>query len=215
MTGVIGVGGWEKATASPRSSPAGGRRPIQNRLGALLARGMPREGPRRFMTFWLATGARSQYDSALALVGFDEVAATVLLPAFFVAFGAEGLFFAEADGAQAVGGDALRDEVLLDGAGATVAEAQVVFRGAAFVAMAFDGHSELRIVAQKFRGVRKSFAGVRANVGFIEIEIGVAHFLEEQGIGQVGTGAGIRRRRRGYGDARAGVGRAAGTGGGD
>ena len=42
-------------------------------------------------------------------VGFDEVAAAIFLPALFVGFGAEGLFFAEADGVEAVGGDALGD----------------------------------------------------------------------------------------------------------
>jgi hypothetical protein len=43
------------------------------------------------------------------LLGADEVASAVLLPAGFVALGAEGLFFAEADGADAVGGDAQGD----------------------------------------------------------------------------------------------------------
>ena len=61
------------------------------------------------------------------LLRANEVAAAILLPARFVALRAEGLFFAEADGADAIGGDAQRDEVLLDGAGAAVSERKVVF----------------------------------------------------------------------------------------
>jgi len=43
---------------------------------------------------------------AVKSVGGDEVAAAVLLPAGLVGFHAEGLLLAEADGADAVGGDA-------------------------------------------------------------------------------------------------------------
>jgi len=73
------------------------------------------------------------------LLGADEVAAAVLLPAGFGALGAEGLFFAEAYGADAIGGDAQGDEILLDGAGAAIAKSEVVFGGAALIAVAFDG----------------------------------------------------------------------------
>src|SRR5216684_1077713 len=86
-------------------------------------------------------------------VGFHEMAATVLLPASFGALHAEGLFLAEADGADAVGGDAERNGVLLHGVGTANAEGQVVFRGAALVAVAFDDHFEARIVFQEIRGL--------------------------------------------------------------
>jgi hypothetical protein len=59
------------------------------------------------------------------LLGHDKVAAAVLLPAGFVALHAEGLFFAVADSADAVGADAQRNHVLLDGGGATVAGARL------------------------------------------------------------------------------------------
>src|SRR5271165_7210938 len=61
------------------------------------------------------------------LIGLYEVSATVLLPAVFVAFKAEGLLFAKAHGAQAVGRDTLRDQVLFD-------------RRAALVAVALNGN---------------------------------------------------------------------------
>jgi hypothetical protein len=43
------------------------------------------------------------------LICADEMAAAILLVAGFTGFGAERLFFAVADGAEAIGGDAQRD----------------------------------------------------------------------------------------------------------
>src|SRR6267154_1315460 len=88
-----------------------------------------------------------------ALLGADEVAAAVLLPAGFGALGAEGLFFAEAYGADAIGGDAQGDEILLYCAGAAIAKSEVVFGGAALVAMAFDGYANAGVIAQEFGGL--------------------------------------------------------------
>src|SRR6267378_168745 len=98
------------------------------------------------------------------LLGADEVAAAILLPARFVVLVAEGLFLAEADGADAIGGDAQGNEILLDGAGAAIAEREVVFGGAALVAVAFDGHAKLRIVAKELSGRGERLARVGANV---------------------------------------------------
>ena len=70
---------------------------------------------------WAFGAQRCCAPTGWRLLGADEVASAVLLPAGFVALGAEGLFFAEADGADAVGGDAQGDEILLDGAGAAIA----------------------------------------------------------------------------------------------
>ena len=113
------------------------------------------------------------------LVRFDEMAAAVLLPAGLVALHAERLLFAVADGGDAVGGNAEGDEVLLGGVGATIAESEVVFGGAALVAMTLDGYFDLRVVLQEVRSLGKSVTSVGANVGLVEVEISVAHFLEE------------------------------------
>ena len=113
------------------------------------------------------------------LLGHDEVAAAVLLPAGFVALHAERLFFAIADGADAVGADAQRNHVLLDCRGATIAQRKVVFGGTALIAVTFDDDFDLRVIAQKIGGFAESAARVGANVRFIQIEIGVLHVLEE------------------------------------
>src|SRR5258708_17659551 len=107
------------------------------------------------------------------LLGADEVAAAILLPARFVVLVAEGLFLAEADGADAIGGDAQGNEILLDGAGAAIAEREVVFGGPALVAMAFNGHANLRVVAQAVGGFGELLAGIRANVSLVGIDISI------------------------------------------
>src|SRR5258706_1535793 len=154
-------------------------------------------------------------DTPDGLLGADEVAAAILLPAGFVALVAEGLFFAEADGADAIGGEAQGDEILLDGAGAAIAEREVVLGGTALVAVAFDGDAELRVIAQEVSGLGECCAGVRANVCFVEIKIGVLDFLWEERI-QVRRGRGFYRRR-GHADrnTRGGVCGTAGTARGD
>jgi len=68
-----------------------------------------------------------------------------LLPAVFGALGAERLFFAVADGADAVAGDAGAHECSFYGVSAVVAESQVVFGRAAFIAMAFDRETDSRM----------------------------------------------------------------------
>src|SRR5436190_2199117 len=67
------------------------------------------------------------------------MAATILLPAGFGALHAERLLLAEADGAEAVGRDAQRDEILLDGTGAAITEAEVIFGRPTLIAMTCDG----------------------------------------------------------------------------
>src|SRR6266436_320551 len=104
-----------------------------------------------------------------------EMAAAVLLPAGLGALHAEGLFLAEAHGA-----------------GAAVAQAQVVFSGPALVAVAFDDHFEARIAFQEIGGFRERGASIGTNVGFVVVEIGVAHFTQEK---FVVRGARGRRRR--------------------
>src|SRR4051812_3132075 len=105
------------------------------------------------------------------LLGADEVAAAILLIAVFGRLHTEGLFFAEADGIDAIGGDAQRDQVLLGGAGAAIAESEVVFGGTALVAMAFNGDALGRVVAEILGGFAESGASVGTNVGLVEVKV--------------------------------------------
>src|SRR5258706_13805257 len=93
------------------------------------------------------------------------MAATVLLVARLVVLVAEGLLLAEANGAEAVGRNAQRNEVLLDGAGAAIAQAQVVFRGAPLVAVAFDGCSYRWVPLQEVRSLAEGPRSVGTNFG--------------------------------------------------
>jgi hypothetical protein len=145
----------------------------------------------------------------------DEVAAAVLLPAAFIGFSAEGLFLAVADGAEIGGRNAQIDEVLLDGVGTAIAESEVVLGGAAFVAVAFDDDLCIRIALEERSGFLERCAGVRTDIGLVEVEVSVADFLIEE-FGEGGSLGRRRRRRRCVdGDADGGIGAAAGTAGGD
>src|SRR6266513_2827429 len=125
------------------------------------------------------------------------MAATGLLPAGLVALVAEGLLLAEADGAEAIG---------------RIAQGQVVFRGATLVAVAFDGRLDGRVPLQEVRGLRKGSASVGTNVGFVVVEIGIAHFSQKEFVVR-GPLWRRRRRRRIHSDGCSGAGGAAGTGG--
>src|ERR1700683_3113871 len=109
-----------------------------------------------------------------------EMRTAILLPARFIVLGAEWPLFAPAHRIHAVGGNAERNKVILGSLGAAFTEANVVFRRAALIAMALDGHADLRIRAQEFRGLGQVSAGVATNIGFVEVEIGVLHVLLEQ-----------------------------------
>jgi len=64
--------------------------------------------------------------------------------------------------------------------GAAIAKSEVVFSGAAFVAVAFNGDVSEWVALEEGSGLFERYAGVRTNVGLIEIEISVTHFLGEE-----------------------------------
>src|SRR5512133_3322841 len=105
--------------------------------------------------------------------------AAILLPAVFAALGAEGLFFAIADGANTVRRYACLDQRSLRGVRAVVAQRQVVLGGTTLVAMSLDGELD--------RGVRLQEVGIRRNgrliagakVVFIIIKEDVLHVTSE------------------------------------
>jgi len=82
--------------------------------------------------------------------------------------GCRRAFLCRAYGADAIGGDAQGDEILLDGAGAAIAKSEVVFGGAALIAVAFDGYANAGVIAQEFGGLGERIASVGADVRFVE-----------------------------------------------
>src|SRR5208282_3838839 len=81
----------------------------------------------------------------------DKVVAPVLRPAGFVVLVAQRQLFAIADRRHAAGVDAQRLEVILGGLRALGAERNIVFLGAALVAVPFDLHVGLRMVRKPGR----------------------------------------------------------------
>src|SRR5437667_91990 len=84
------------------------------------------------------------FRSLLALL-HAEVGAAVLRPAGLVVLGAERSLLTIAHQRQAVLGDALPDQIIDGGAGATLAEHQVVLVGAPLVTVALDEHQHVAV----------------------------------------------------------------------
>src|ERR1700758_4690361 len=106
--------------------------------------------------------------------------AAILLPALLVTFRAERPLLAPAYRVDPVGGNAQREKIVLGSLRAPLAEAQVVFRRAALVAVAFDRNVNRRIGAQKFGVFGQCIACVGTNICFVEIEKGIANILLEE-----------------------------------
>src|ERR1700730_1729594 len=138
----------------------------------------------------------------------DKMTTAILLVAVLGCLHAKRFFLAEAHGVKTVRRETERNEVLLDGAGTAIAEGKVVFGRATLIAVTFNGDLDLRIVPQELSGFGESVAGIRANVCFVEIEVGVAHFLQKEFVHGRFV---LRCSRRANGDSGAGSSRAAGT----
>src|SRR5579862_4427792 len=129
-----------------------------------------------------------------SLLLVDEMAAAILLPTSFVAFGAERFFFAVADRLDAAGADAKRGQSGLNRARALIAQRQVVLGGTALVAVSFNREIHVRMLSEELRiGLYRRLL-VSANVGLIVVKIDVLHVLIEQVL--IGHIRGGRRRRR-------------------
>src|SRR5262250_2842367 len=77
---------------------------------------------------------------------------------------------AVADRRDAPRRDAERDEHVLDRLGAALAKREVVFAGAALVAMSFDRHRDIRIAAQPLRLTAQDLLPLRLDVGLVIVE---------------------------------------------
>src|ERR1019366_4825810 len=94
----------------------------------------------------------------------------------FVLLGTLRAFLAVADGLQPVGGDAKSLQELFGGAGAAVAQPEVVLGGAAFVAMALDDDGRI------------------GDIGLIVVEVSVQDFRRDA-LRKGNRRRGSRRRR--------------------
>src|SRR5471030_1570796 len=109
-------------------------------------------------------------------------AATVAGPGAFVGTDNFRPFLAVADGLDAIGGQALRDQVLADGRRPALAEGEVVLARAALVAMAFDGDLVGRILFQPSSLLVQRRPAIGANRGHVGVEIhAVTDVLPEVG----------------------------------
>src|ERR1017187_9856819 len=103
-----------------------------------------------------------------SLLLINEMAAAVLLPASFVAFCAEGLFLAVADGFDPAGADAARRQCSLHRTGALVAQSQVIVSRSALVAVSFNRDVYIGMLIEEL------------HVGLVVVEVNILHVLAEQ-----------------------------------
>src|SRR6266567_6879341 len=102
-----------------------------------------------------------------------EVSPPVLLPALLGGLSALGAIFAVRDGGQAVRRQAQVDEETFHRCSAAVSQAQVVLFAAALVAVALNRNTEVGVGLQSICVGGQSLLGVGADVGLVEIKIGV------------------------------------------
>ena len=86
-----------------------------------------------------------------ALLLVHEVPNAILLPAGFVRFGAERFFLAVADRLDAIAAHAALNEGILYRVGAIRAQRQVVFSGAALVAVSLNRDVDVGMLLQELR----------------------------------------------------------------
>ena len=113
-----------------------------------------------------------------ALLAAGEMRAPVSLPATFVGLRADRAFLAVADGLQPVRRNSQLDQEVAGGTGAAIAQAEVIFRGSALVAVPFHvdgGVGEIGEDALQRVGVgRQRGARVVANIVRIVVEERIA-----------------------------------------
>src|SRR5579872_512024 len=111
------------------------------------------------------------------LLARREMHAPVLLPAGFVRFRTLRPFLAVADRLDAIPRHAEADEEFLGRGGAAVAQAEVVFRRSALVAMTFDHDRRVREIAQDGLDgggiLRQHALRVAADVTLVVIEVSI------------------------------------------
>ena len=121
--------------------------------------------------------------------------ATILLPASFVALGAERLLFPVADRLDAAGIDTLRGQHILDCGGALVSQSQVVFGRTAFVAVSLDRDVHVGMLYQKLSiGLDRTLL-IGADVSPIVVKVNILDTLSEQGLIGERRSLGLRWRR--------------------
>ncbi len=119
--------------------------------------------------------------------------------------GADRALLTVAHEREAVGSDALGDQIIDRGLGATLAECEVVLVRAALVAVTLDEHERVAVRAQPRRARLERLGGVEADVRLVVIEVDV---------GQPGDVSEVLRRGKRAGRGNRGLRRRRGRGGG-
>src|SRR5262249_13378482 len=108
------------------------------------------------------------------------MSAAILLPTGLIRLSAERFFLAIADCLNAIGGDASSYERILDGAGAIVAQCQVVLRRTTLVAVCLKRKADARVLLQESDVRLNRGLLARADIRLVVIEIDILDALSEE-----------------------------------
>src|SRR5208282_66623 len=125
----------------------------------------------------------------------DRHAAAVLRPGRFVVTDHRRAFLAVADGSDAAGGDAERDQRAFHRVGAAIAEREVVFARAAVVAMAFDRDFHVLIFLEPGCLALKRLLAFRLDVRLVEVEEDAIADVLDEILARTRRGVAARGRR--------------------
>src|SRR6516165_5446777 len=106
--------------------------------------------------------------------------AAVLLPASFIALGAEWLLFAIADRLDAAAVDSQRYQDVLHGAGALITQGQVVVGRSALIAVPFDGDVDVGVLPKELRVRLHGGLLIGTDIRLVVVEVHVPDVLVEQ-----------------------------------
>jgi len=134
----------------------------------------------------LAACKAGRRDFKRLLVGENSHRATVLAPRRFIRTNDSRALFAVADGGDAVASNASTSKVFLGGSRAALTEGEVVFAGAALVAVAFKGHVNVRVLFQPCSLTIEGLLRFCVQGGAVEVE---EHAVTDV-LGQVFSAAG-------------------------
>src|SRR5215471_13529486 len=108
--------------------------------------------------------------SCASLRGNDEMCPAVLRVRRLVVSGIEGELLPVADDAQAVAGDAERDEIRTRRCGAPLAQRQIVLGGPAFIAVSFDRDGPAGVALEHAGVLVEHALPIATEVAAIELE---------------------------------------------
>src|ERR1700682_5603687 len=134
------------------------------------------------LTWGMAAGPAFPRSLNVLLLLINKVTTAILLPASFVALGAERFLLAVAERLDAAGADTLRSQRVPDRGSALVSQSEVILGGTTFVAVSLDRYVHVGMLAQELRiGLDRTLL-ITADISLIVVKVDILDTLSEQSL---------------------------------